>query len=386
MAMPAPTLKDLTPLLAQFRGEGAVLSCYTDLAGADGFRRRWQSRLESMADMVRKSIGEDATARAGFDRNLTEVRNAVKSAEPAEGRWLAVFSAQQRGFLQTFPLDMPVASELVTDQSPYLVPLLTAIHRRREYLAVHTDIHRAQLYSATPGKIQLIEELNAEVPAKQHSSGETWGQNQSILARHRDDAILHFRKELVHTIERAWADRRFAGLILLGAHPALEHLRKALPTRISARVEKETPISSYEQPAELAAALQEIVCQTLREDEAKTMEGIWDRLAVNRAVATGATAVVAALQSGKIQGHGRGYLLLGPDLRETVGRCIQCHTLAVGTPATCPRCQSSCAVANFWEEVLLMALRHEIQAQFIDDKSKLAPYGGIVAALAKSAV
>jgi len=243
--MPAIASKDLTALLAQFRGEGAMLSCYTDLAGADGFRRRWQANLEAAADPIRKAIGERETARLEFDQNLTAVRNAIESSHPSDGRWHAIFIAQQRGFFQTCPLDMPVASQLVTDQSPYLVPMLTAIHRRREYLAVHTDIHRAKLYSATPGKIQLLDDLSAEVPAKQHSSGETWGQNQSILARHRDDAILHFRKDLVHNIENAWAKHRFAGLILLGAHPALEHLRKALPPRLSARVEQETPASWY---------------------------------------------------------------------------------------------------------------------------------------------
>lgn len=383
--MAAIALNDLTPLLAQFRGEGQVLSCYVDLAGADGFRPRWEARLDAAADAIRKTFGDDAS-RLGFDGNLTAVRNAIKSAEPSEGRWLAVFSAQQRGFFGTFSLDMPVATELVTDQSPYLVPLLTATHRRREYLAVHTDVHRAQLYSAAPGKTQLINELSADVPAKQHSSGETWGQNQSFIVRHRDDAISHFRKELVHAIERAWAETRYAGLMLMGAHPALEHLRKALPPRLCARVEKETPASWYEQPAEFVAALQEIVMQAFREDEAKAVEGIWDRLAANRAVVTGASAVLDAIQSGKIQPGGHGYLLLGPDSRETVGRCARCHTLAVDTPNTCTRCQGECAVASLWEEALLMALRHGIQAYFVDDVKKLAPYGGLVAALAKAPI
>lgn len=383
--MAAIALKDLTPLLAQFRGEGQVLSCYADLTGADGFRPRWQARLETTADAIRKTFSDDGS-HLEFDRNLTAVRNAIKSAEPSEGRWLAVFSAQQRGFLGTLPLDMPVSSELVTDQSPYLVPLLTAIHRRREYLAVHADVHRAQLYSAAPGKIRLINELSADVPARQHSSGETWGQNQSFIVRHRDDTILHFRKELVHAIERAWAETRYSGLILLGAHPVLEHLRKALPPRVCARVEKETPVSWYEQPAELVAAVQEIVMQAFREDEAKAIEGIWNRLAANRAVATGTTAVLDAIQSGQIQPGGHGYLLLGPDPRETVGRCTQCHMLVVDTPDTCPRCQGECAVASLWEEALLMALRHGIRAYFVDDAKKLAPHGGFVAALAKAPI
>lgn len=381
--MAATTLKDLAPLLARFRGDGEVLSCYTDLAGADGFRRHWHAPLEMSAENIRRKIGQNETARSYFDRNLAAIRSAIKAADSSDGRWLGVFAAKQREFFQAVPLEMPVDSVLVTDQSPYLVPLLSAIHRHREYLAVHSDTHRARLYSATPGKIGLIDELSADVPARQHSSGEMWGQSQATIARHREDAILHFRKDIVFSIERAWAQQRLAGLVLVGAHPALEHLRQALPGRLGARVVQEMPESWYEQPAAFAAKLQETVLQTLKEDETSAIEDVWDRLASNRAVVTGATAVLAALQTGKIGADGHGYLVLGPDPRETVGRCTSCNVLADGSPSTCPRCQSPCAMGNLWEELLLMALRHHVRAYFVDDSKKLAPYGGLVAALTK---
>lgn len=381
--MSAIALSDLSSLLAQFRGEGEVLSCYADLAGANGFQHRWQARLEASADAIRKQNGHYEKWRPEFDRNLSAIRQAIKSADQSRGRWLAVFSAQQRGFLETFLLDTPVMTDLVTDGSPYLVPLLSAIHRRREYLAVHVDVHRAQLYSATPGKVQLIEEFSAEVPPKQHSAGETWGMSQATIARHRDDVALHFRKDLVHHVERAWANHRFSGLMLLGPHSSLEQFRKELPPRLMAVVERETPASWYEQPTKIAEAIQEIAEETLRADEAKAVQNIWDRLAANRAVATGAAGVVAALQSGKIEANGHGYLVLGPDAHETVGRCTQCHALAADTPSCCPRCQAPCAVASLWEELLLMASRHQIRVNFVDDPKKLAPYGGLAAALAK---
>jgi protein required for attachment to host cells len=294
-----------------------------------------------------------------------------------------VFSSTRRGLFRSVPLDAPVPAELVYDRSPYLVPLLAAALRRREYLAVHTDSHRARLYAATPGGGRLIEELDAEVPRKQHSAGERWGLGQATIARHHDEAVHHYVKELAHRLERAWAGGAYAGLLLFGPPPTLEHVRKALPARLRARVERETPEAWSDRPAEVEAAVREATLRVCAQDEARGLEGLWDRLATGRAVAIGPAAALDALQGGQLQPGGHGYLVLGPDPRETVGRCTRCHALVIDAPPACPRCQRACRLASLWEEVLLMALRHGVAVRFVDDPEKLAPYGGIVAALPK---
>jgi hypothetical protein len=163
----------------------------------------------------------------------------------------------------------------------------------------------------------------------------------------------------------------------------LEHVRKALPARLRTRVERETPVSWADKPTEVEAAIQDATLRVFAQDEARDLDGFWDRLATGRAVAIGPAPALDALQSGQLGPAGYAYLVLGPDSRETVGRCTGCHALAADTPPACPRCQAPCRLASLWEEVLLMALRHGIAVRFVDDPERLAPYGGMVAALPK---
>jgi hypothetical protein len=342
--------------------------------------------METKADAIRRAIGESDPGRRLFDRNLTAIRRALEQTGTNGNRWAAAFSASDRDLLTVIPLDVPVAPDLVIHTSPYLVPLLIATHRRREYLAVHTDTHRARIYAATPGTVRLVQEMEADVPKKQHSSGERWGQAQATIASHRDDAIRHFQKDLAQAIVRAFAANSFAGLILLGAHPILEHLRKALPATIANQVADETAEAMYERPAEVEAAICDTVRRVLAHDDSRSVGDLWDRLAEKRAVSIGPREVLETLQGGRLGPRGHGSLVLGPDPREVVGRCTRCRSLAIDAPATCPRCQAPCVEASLWEEVLLMALRHEIVARFISDPDRLAPYGGLVAMLPKEKV
>jgi hypothetical protein len=181
-------------------------------------------------------------------------------------------------------------------------------------------------------------------------------------------------------------DRDFAGLVLLGAHPVLEPLRKSLPPAVANQVIGETPEGMYVRPAEVEAAIRDAVRGALANDDSGAVGDLWDRLAERRAVAIGTREVLDALQGGRLGLRGHGMLVLGPDPREAVGRCTRCRLLAADAPPTCPRCQGPCAEASLWEEILLMALRHQIVARFVADPERLAPYGGVVALLPKDKV
>jgi hypothetical protein len=372
------TLADLKPLLEQFSGEGTVLSCSADLGVGGAFRPNWEGPLKAKADVLWKAVGEDARARRELEENIAAVRRGLEAAASDGTRWAAAFGAARRGFSRVVPLDAPVETDLVLDRSPYLVPLLAAIHRRREYLAAHTDTHRGRIYAATPAGVRLLAELDAEVPQHQHSTGERYGYEQATIARHREDRILHYRKELTRGLEKAWDAGRYAGLILLGEHEVLEHLRSGLPARLAERVVREVPESWYEAPSQVEGKIRSVAADVFAGQEAEVAPGFWDLLRQGEVV-TGPRAVLAALQSGQFGAQGHGYLVLGPDPREAVGRCVACRTLGPEPLGRCPKCQAPCAPGNLWEEMLLTALRHGITARFVADRLQLAPYGGVVA-------
>jgi len=375
-------LADLQPLLAQFAGTGIMLSCYADMGVTEGFKHDWLAPFQADSDVLWKMIGEDGRARQEIQSNLTLLRRTLEESKGV--RWLAAFSSTSRDFFKTFALDAPVATGLVMAQSPYLVPLLGAMHRRREYLAVQTDTHHARLFSSTMAGTQLLGEIQGEVPRKQHSSGERWGKEQATIARYRDVQILHYQKDLVQRIEHEWAGHDYSGIALLGEHEVVEHVRKALPARLAERVVHTGAEPWQDRPAHLERELSELVGRLVDAEEAKVAEGFWDRLREGRAIAKGPRGVLEKIEAGGVGPEGYGCLVFGPDTREVVGRCTVCRALALDDPAKCPRCGSPCAEGNLWEELMLLALRHKIAVRFVKDPAMLAPHGGVVAVLPKA--
>ncbi len=380
----ALTFSAVQPLLAQFQGEGLMVSCYFSHLIVPGKAARWPGPLKARWTAIKDLLADDPPAWEEFERNFQAIGKAVESPEVRSARGMAVFAALQRGFVCSFPLDVPVENELVVHESPYLVPLLEALCRQREYLVVHTDTHRGRVYAAAAGRLRLLEEIDEEVPSRQHSTGDRWGKAQATIARRREDRILHYRKDLVQLIETAWAGQPFAGIVLMGEHEVVEHLRKELPPRLGDRVVAEKPHAWADNPLATAAAVAAALAEIGQAEEGLVETQLEERLREQHGVAAGPRAVLEALQSGQMGARGFGYLVLGPDPREQIARCTGCRSLFFDMPATCPRCQAACTDASLWEEVLLLALRHNIAVRCLKTSAVLAGAGGMAAVLGKA--
>jgi peptide subunit release factor 1 (eRF1) len=295
---------------------------------------------------------------------------------------MAIFSAADRGFFQTFSLGVPVADRIVLDEVPYLVPLLEAMHRQRRYLLVLMDSHRARLYEAAWGHTHLLRELEQEIPRRQHSAGETWGKQQATIARHREDHLLHFRKELAQAIEKAWPDAPFRGLILLGEHEVVEVLRAELPPALAKQVVHSGPYNWATKQPDLDAAVREVLADALRAHDARLTAELERRLREHYLVAAGPQEVMNALRHGQVEYPG--FLVLEPDRGEMATRCPRCESVFTTLAATCPFCQGTCEKINLWQEILLFAARHNIVAHFVADYPELSRHGGIAAVLSRA--
>ena len=224
--MAALVPKDIQVLLDQPRAKGMSVSCYADTSVSEGFSSHWLQPFKTEASRIRQRLADDHQARLEFERNLEAIRTALEGPEARQARGMAVFSATGRGFFLAIPATEPFQNRLVVDEEPYVVPLLEADFRRRGYLVILADTHRARWYAAGPGGSHLLGNIDESVPKKQHSSGERWGKQQATIERHRKDHILHFQKELAQIVEAAWAEYPYQGIILLGEHEVVEQLRR----------------------------------------------------------------------------------------------------------------------------------------------------------------
>ena len=376
------TLGNVQVLLDRPTGEGAVLSCYADMSEA-GYRTLWSKRLKNEIAAIEERLAGNHEARHRLAADVAAIQSALGTPAARRARGIAVFSATARGLFQAFALSIPMKDRLVLDEEPYLVPLLEALHRQRQYLVVLTDSHRGRLYAAGWGQTHLIGELDEPVARRQRSAGETWGKQQATIARNRENHLLRYRKELVRRIERAWTEAPFRGLILLGEHEALEHVRATLPSALAGRVIHESPHSwgSRREPG-IDDVVRGVLDSALATHDERLASEVEQRLrAKSYAVVAGTQEVLDALRNGQV-GY-PGYVVLEPDRGQAATRCPGCGAVFASMPRVCTFCGAACDTVNLWQEILLFAARHDIPAHVVHSTPELTRHGGVAAMLSR---
>ncbi len=377
--MAAPSRDHVRLLLDQPRGRGMVVSCYADTSVAEGFESHWLQPFKTEASRVRQRLADDHQARQEFERNLEAIRRALEAPEARQAKGMAVFSAASRDSFVTVPSEVPFPNRLVVDEEPYVVPLVEAYLRQRGYLVVLTDTHRGRLYAAGPGEARLLDEIEEEVPRKNRAAGERWGKQQATIARHREDHILHYHKELARRVERCWDEYPYQGIILLGATDPVAQLRGLLPGRLADRVVDLAPHAWTEGRAAIEAEVRTVIELASGARERRVLDELARRLKEGSAVAAGAQEVIDALRNGQVAA-----LVLGPDPGATASRCTGCRALFAAARESCPYCRAPCEACNLWQEVLRLALGHGIWVELVRPDAELARHGGIAALLARN--
>lgn len=358
-----------------------MVSCYADTS-VSGVRSLWREHLSREVRQIEGRMGDDAAARGELARDMDIVRAVLSGPAARRAKGMAVFASAARGVVRTYALETPVANRLVVDEEIYLVPLLEYLHRQRRYLVVHTDSHHGLLYTAGRGPLHLIEEITESVPRRQAAAGQLWGKEQATIARHHEDHLLHYRKELVRQIERAWPEERYEGLILFGEHVVLKHLRDQLPAHLAGRVVFEAPRPFVGRTPSLEATVQGAVADAMREHDRRLIEEVRVRLAEHQGVATGAQEVIDAIRGSQV--NWPGCVLMEPDAGAPGWRCPGCGSIFDHATAACPYCQAACRRVNLWQEIALLATRHGIVVHFVARDAGLDRHGGVVAVLTRA--
>lgn len=378
--VPALTLGDVQVLLDRPKGAGMIVSCYVDTSEA-GYRSAWAQRFRNEVARVEQQLAGDHRARQRFAREVDVIGRALGKPAARRARGMVVFSGAAENFFQAFALGVPIKDRLVLDEQPYLAPLLQALHRQRRYLVVLTDSHRGRLFAAGWGHAQLVDEMSEAVPRHQRSAGETWGKQQATIARHREDRILHYRKELARRVERAWGDAPFRGLILLGEHETVRAVRAALPAPLATQVIHEQPHAWVGRQPSIDTKVRGVLDEALSAHDQRLADEVERRLREAYCVAAGPQEVVDALWNGQV-GY-PGYIVLEPDQGRAATRCTGCGSVHADMPIACPLCGAACEKVNLWQEVLLFAARHNIPAHSVEGGAELARHGGIAAMLSR---
>jgi peptide subunit release factor 1 (eRF1) len=378
-----PSFNDVQWLSDHARGEGMVVSCYADMSVSSGVRPHWREHLKNEVKRIDETLASDSAAHTAFHRTIAAIESVLSSRRPVSAHGMAVFAAPKRNVLKAYALSSAVPNRLVVDEELYLVPLLELLHRQRRYLVVHTDTHRGRLYTAVPDAVHLIEEIDEPVPKRQRAAGELWGKQQATIARHREDHVLRYLRELAREIERAWPEERYDGIVLLGEHEVLERLRTYLPEQLRTSVVGEAPHAWAGRQVPLASKVESIQATALREQEHRLFDDIKRRLMEEHHIATGPQAVIDAIENDQI-GYS-GCVVMASDRGEIASRCTSCHRLFAQSVHDCPSCHASCEKTSLWQAIALSAARKHITVHFVEPGHGLEKHGGVVALMEREA-
>lgn len=376
--MAAPSLETVRMLLDQPRGPGMVVSCYANTAVAQGFEPHWLQPLKAEATRIRQGLADDHLARQEFDRNLERVRQAIEDPAARQAQGMAVFSAAGRDFFLAVPSPVPFSNRMLLGVQPYVVPLLEAYLRQRGYLVVLTDTHRGQLFAGGSAGVRLLDQFDEEVPQKNRSSGDRWGKNQATIARHREDHILHYHKQLADQVEKRWDEYPYDGIILLGSNDVLSAFAPLLPERLRSHQVDLAPHDWAKGRTAIEDEVRKVVDHADAAREERVLGEFTGRLAQGCAVAAGPRESIEALRNGQVLD-----LILGPDPGTTGDRCVDCRALFTEERADCPYCQGRCEAASLWQEMLALALDHGTRVQLVRAGTALDRHAGVAALLAR---
>jgi hypothetical protein len=374
-----PNLKDVQWLSDHAKGEGMVVSCYADTSVSAGVRPLWREHLKNEVKRIEATLVTDSSARTEFDRSVAAIESVLSNRRPVNAHGMAVFAGSRSNLLQAYALASAVPNRLVVDEEPYLVPLLELLHRQRRYLVVHTDTHHGRLYTAGPGAAHLIEEIDEPVPKRQRAAGELWGKQQATIARHREDHIRHYLKELAREIERAWPEEPYDGIVLLGEHEVLERLRTHLPADLHSSIAGEAAHAWAGRQVPLISKVQAVHAEVLRRHEQQLFTEISQRLLEDHHVVTGPQAVIDAIENDQL-GYS-GCVVMESDRGEAASRCMSCRKLFARVVDECETCGGGCERTNLWQAIALVAAGKHLTVHFVESGHGLEKHRGVVALL-----
>ncbi len=364
-----------------------VVSAYADMTVQDGFNRYVDRYLKNQARAAGEALAA-AEARKDLDANLAVILEVVQARHDPAARGLAVFSSVARGLRHVIPLEFPVENHLVLDEEPFLLPILEHWYGEPSYLIALFNSNEAHLFEAHPSRPELLRDLqraDADQEFQRDKPQFTYKKRFAATPHERlhDAKDAPFLREVADALAEQWKDGRYAGLILLGQSQDIGALRKLIRKDLDARVVGEAPHAMTTRPDALTGDVSRLVNDWRAERERQILAELNERWKRDHLVANGATEVLDALQQGRAV-----QVLIGTRQDIPGAHCMDCGYRFGAPVGVCPYCEGRCRRVNAVQDILRLAMRHQIPVELLRLPARsdpLEPAGGVVAMVRASA-
>ena len=367
--------------LIAYRGGHPVISLYLDLDPEQFPTPSARStEIRSLIDTAGKQIealeGLDHEDRIGLREDLRRIDSFLSSADaPFKGAHaLAVFSCTAEDLFEVVKLSRPVPRQVVIEPTPYVVPMITAVERRRWLVALVSRPSARVLTGSGDG----LDE-RARVDDDVHGRHERGGWSQANYERSIEDDVEHHLKRVAEIVNRRWRQERFDRVAIGGQQETVPRFEKLLTDEVrrhlaTGRVDVDLSSAT---DVQIAEAVEKLVADEEKRTERETLDRLADALGAGGRGAGGPEATLEALGERRVS-----TLLIEPGFDGRGERCPTCGLLLLEGQAQCPADGSELAeVDHLREAVVEAAVAQDADVLVVRSYPDLGPHRGIAALL-----
>lgn len=332
-----------------------VISLYLD-------GRPDQHGREQYGVFVRKELAGRARAwtdrspqRASFHRDVERILTWLHDEARRSASGLVIVAcAGERDFFEAVQLEAPIDEHRIFVASrPRLLPLVRVADRYRRYAAVVLDTQAARILVFGMRELEAAGSIEGEKTRRTEAGG--W--SQARFQRHVDNFALQHVKEVVDALDAVVRTEALSRVVFAGDEAVVPLVRDQLPKHLAEKVAGFIRLDVSASEHEVLERTLEVVREADGRDDTERVRRVLDAQRAGGLGAAGLTETRQALMNGQVH-----ELLIAADVDALAA--VEGHT---GT--------------DIAETLVLQARQTSALVTFIDDRSLLAPVGGVAARL-----
>ncbi len=307
--------------LAEFESEDPpILSLYLDT----DLTRQPKEKCKLILRDLLKRVEEEAAK-----EDAERVESFFDFEHDWQGKGVAIFSCQEKGFWRVFPLAVPVTNQVFVGERAYIKPLTKLLDDYGRYGVILVDRRDARLFLFHMGELhEMSETLGKEV--KHHKRG---GWAQARYQRHVDELAQQNLRRAAEVASAFYAEGKCRHLILGGTEENIAQFRNMLPKSLQGLVVGSMSIEMDAPEAEVRERSLEVIKEVERESERRLVERVITAATKGGAGVIGLADTLGALREGRIH-----ILVVAEGYTARGYRCQECGYLAAQKIANCPFC------------------------------------------------
>lgn len=356
---------DLQELAELVSDEGPVLSLYLNLDR----RTRWGDEHKlALRQLLAHAAGEGAAA-----GDIERIERFFETEFDRQGRSVACFSCQARGFWRAFPLLVPAQNAVYVGRRPYVKPLSDLFDNYECFAVIMVDREGARILTYRLGALaDTAGTLGAEV--KRHKQG---GLAAQKLQRYEDQEARHNLRDAAEWAAEYLAQRDISRVVISGTEGNLAVFRAQMPRALADKVVGTINLDVNASPTEAWERAYDVAQAAQRQQEADLLEQVITLAHKGGAGALGLADTLAALQQGRVY-----QLLVDPSLQQPGAQCADCKAVMIEPLDTCPYCGGkllpSADVVNL---AVHQAMDAGVKVSSLEPSTRLTEAGQIAAVL-----